>query len=61
MATQKEIGTVIGQNRRLIREPAVTGMPTEKCDERTAILNERYNAADEKLTRLKTEKEQNCA
>ena len=56
-ATQKEIDSVIEQNRRLIREQAVTGMPTEEFDERTATLNERYKAADEKLTRLKAERE----
>ena len=27
-ATQKEIDTAVEQNRRLIREQAVTGMPT---------------------------------
>ena len=56
-APQNEIDTVIEQNRRLIREQAVTGMPTEEFDERTATLNERYKAADEKLTRLKAERE----
>ena len=51
-APQNEIDTVIEQNRRLIREQAVTGMPTEEFDERTATLNERYKAADEKLAYL---------
>ena len=31
-ATQKEIDTAVEQNRRLIREQAVTGMPTEEFD-----------------------------
>lgn len=56
-ATQKEIDTVVEQNRRLIREQAVTGMPTEEFDDRAALLNERYKKADEKLARLKAERE----
>ena len=47
----------IDLNRRLIREQAVSGMPTEEFDERAARLNERYKAADEKLARLKAERE----
>ena len=56
-ATQKEIDTAVEQNRRLIREQAVTGMPTEEFDARAAMLNERYKKADEKLARLKAERE----
>jgi hypothetical protein len=55
--TQKEIDTAVEQNRRLIREQAVTGMPTEEFDARAAMLNERYKKADEKLARLKAERE----
>lgn len=55
--TQKEIDTVVEQNRRLIREQAVTGMPTEEFDARAAMLNERYKAADDELTKLKAERE----
>ncbi len=54
-ATQKEIATVVEQNRRLIREQAVTGMPTEEFDSRAAMLNELYKAADDKLTKQKAE------
>ena len=56
-ATQKEIDTAVEQNRRLIREQAVTGMPTEEFDARAAMLNERYKKADEKIARLKAERE----
>ena len=56
-ATQKEIDTAVEQNRRLIREQAFTGMPTEEFDARAAMLNERYKKADEKLARLKAERE----
>lgn len=50
---QHEIDTVVEQNRRLIREQAVVGMPAEEFDERSAELDRRYNAADEKMSNLK--------
>ena len=43
-ATQKEIDTAVEQNRRLIREQAVTGMPTEEFDARAAMLNEKITS-----------------
>lgn len=56
--TQAEIDTVVELNRRLIREQAAAGMDAKEFDERAAILNERYRAADEKLSRLKAEREE---
>ena len=40
-ATQKEMDTAGEQNHRLIREQAVTGMPTEEFDARAAMLKKR--------------------
>ena len=56
--TQAEIDTVVELNRRLIREQAVAGMDVKEFDERAAVLNQRYQEADEKLYRLKAEREE---
>ena len=55
--TEAEINTVVELNRRLIREQAITGMDTKEFGERAAALNERYKAADEKLSQLNAERE----
>ena len=55
--TEAEINTVAELSRRYIREQAIIGMDTKEFDERAAALNERYKAADEKLSRLNAERE----
>ena len=55
--TQEEIDTIVKRNRRLIREQAATGMAAEEFDEKAAMLNEHYTAADGKLARLKAARE----
>lgn len=55
--TQEEIDTIVERNSRLIREQAATGMAAEEFDEKAAMLNEHYTAADGKLSRLKATRE----
>ena len=49
--------TIVERNRRLVREQAAFGMAAEELDEKAAILNEHYTAADGKLDRLKAARE----
>ena len=56
-STQKEIDTVMEQNRALIQEHAVVGMDQEAFDQKTAALDERFRKADARLNRLEAEKQ----
>lgn len=53
----EEIDRVLQRNKALIREQAVTGMPTEEFDNIAAILNDQYRAAERRLTQLKEERD----
>ena len=56
-ATQEEIDTVVGMNKALIREHAVTGIEQSAFDRKAKELDERFRKADVKLNRLKAEKQ----
>ena len=53
----EEIDRVLQRNKALIREQAVTGMPTEEFDNIAAILNDQYRTAERRLTQLKEERD----
>ena len=56
-SAQKEIDTVMEQNRALIREHAAVGMDQEAFDQKAAALDERFRKADARLNRLEAEKQ----